>query len=316
MGSGYNTSDFVDSSPVDDSSYSLSSRPLNQNLSADSSRLVFTSSAPDTGASATGLGVDTNVFVRNTNTGQTSLVSVAPDGTAGNGSSFDPQISPDGRYVAFVSLATNLTTIGGQTPKMNSSQAVGNLYVRDLQTQTTILLDQTPGGLSSDGWSTGQFVFSPDSQSLAWLDTSDNLTTAPVEAASPGTPFASPSSNQSPTYVYMRDLPDQTTTLMSLSTAGQASGSEVIDPSGTNDLLFSPNSRFLVFGSDATDLTANQPDNSSSAGASSGLPTYNLFIHDLVTGSTSLLSATSDGQLPLGAALAPSSALIARPRRL
>ena len=55
-------------------------------------------------------------------TGTAALVSVAPDGvTPGNGNSYDPVISPDGEYVAFVSLATNLVsgvTVDGVTPQV------------------------------------------------------------------------------------------------------------------------------------------------------------------------------------------------------
>ena len=55
-------------------------------------------------------------------TGTAALVSVAPDGvTPGNANSYDPVISPDGEYVAFVSLATNLVsgvTVDGVTPQV------------------------------------------------------------------------------------------------------------------------------------------------------------------------------------------------------
>ncbi|MGH9718367.1 MAG: InlB B-repeat-containing protein [Candidatus Acidiferrales bacterium] len=51
-----------------------------------------------------------------------ALVSIAPDGvTPGNGDSYDPVISSDGEYVAFVSLATNLVsgvTVDGVTPQV------------------------------------------------------------------------------------------------------------------------------------------------------------------------------------------------------
>jgi hypothetical protein len=55
-------------------------------------------------------------------TGTAALVSVAADGvTPGDGDSYDPIISPDGQYVAFVSLATNLVsgvTVDGVTPQI------------------------------------------------------------------------------------------------------------------------------------------------------------------------------------------------------
>jgi hypothetical protein len=54
--------------------------------------------------------------------GTAALVSVGADGvTPGNGDSYDPVISPDGEYVAFVSLATNLVsgvTVDGVTPQV------------------------------------------------------------------------------------------------------------------------------------------------------------------------------------------------------
>jgi Tol biopolymer transport system component len=55
---------------------------------------------------------DTNgvrdIFVHDRVTGQTTRVSVASDGTEGNGHSDLPSISADGRYVAFASEASNL----------------------------------------------------------------------------------------------------------------------------------------------------------------------------------------------------------------
>jgi len=64
---------------------------------------------------ATGLvSGDTNanndVFLRDRTAGTTVRVSVASDGSQGNGMSRDPCVSNDGRYVAFDSSATNLVS--------------------------------------------------------------------------------------------------------------------------------------------------------------------------------------------------------------
>lgn len=49
-----------------------------------------------------------DVFVRDRNQGETRLVSIAENGTQGNGPSGSPFISADGRFIAFRSHATNL----------------------------------------------------------------------------------------------------------------------------------------------------------------------------------------------------------------
>lgn len=49
-----------------------------------------------------------DVFMHDCQTGETGLISVATDGSQGNGSSTYQAISADGLYVVFVSSATNL----------------------------------------------------------------------------------------------------------------------------------------------------------------------------------------------------------------
>ncbi len=266
------------------------------NLSADGTQLVFVSDATNLVSSPSDTNQASDVFVRNTTTGATTLVSVTPDGkSSGNGASFDPVISPNGQYVAFVSYATNLTGVTAQATNPALGQGMGNLYVRDLQTNTTTLLDQTPAGMEADGWSTGQFVFSPDSKSLAWIDTSDDLTTAKVDPNSGSTPDpANPGGPLAPTYVYVRDLAAQSTSLVSVSTAGQASG----DDSQATTLVFSPDSNSLVFASGATDLTANTPENAPDPDGY--YSSMNLFLRNLTTATTTLLTPTTVGQLSAG----------------
>jgi hypothetical protein len=78
-------------------------------------RQVYWQPTCSTGSTSTGCGATGS-------TGTAALVSVAADGvTPGNGDSYDPVISSDGQYVAFVSLATNLVsgvTVDGVTPQV------------------------------------------------------------------------------------------------------------------------------------------------------------------------------------------------------
>jgi hypothetical protein len=75
-------------------------------ISANGRYVAFVSGASNLVPGDTN-GVD-DVFVHDRLTGQTTRVSVASDGTQGNGDSWWPSISADGRYVAFESRASNL----------------------------------------------------------------------------------------------------------------------------------------------------------------------------------------------------------------
>ncbi|MFE4666552.1 TolB family protein [Streptomyces sp. NPDC056716] len=78
---------------------------------------------------------DTNgqpdVFVRDLRRGTVERITVAPDGTEADGAGQYVRISGDGRYVAFVSRATNLVT----WPAPQSSYS--DVYVHDRRTGTT-----------------------------------------------------------------------------------------------------------------------------------------------------------------------------------
>ena len=113
-------------------------------ISSDGRYVAFTSDATNL------VPGDTNgqrdVFVRDLLTGETSLVSVASDGTQANGYSEYSSISTDGRYVAFGCDATNL--VAGDT------NAVGDVFVRNRvageTTRVSVASDGTQGnGLSS-----------------------------------------------------------------------------------------------------------------------------------------------------------------------
>jgi Tol biopolymer transport system component len=75
-------------------------------ISADGRFVAFNSSAPDLVSNDTN-GV-TDVFIHDTVTGATVRDSVSSTGGQGNGPSFSPAISADGRVVAFASSASNL----------------------------------------------------------------------------------------------------------------------------------------------------------------------------------------------------------------
>lgn len=86
---------------------------------------------------------DTNgvrdVFVYDRETGETTLVSVAADGTQGNATSSNAAISADGSYVAFESIATNLVE-----DDTNDSRDVF-VHYRGFSSEVTLVIEDIPG---------------------------------------------------------------------------------------------------------------------------------------------------------------------------
>src|SRR5438477_3505597 len=101
-------------------------------LSANGRYVAFESVATDLVTT-----VDTNntndVFVRDLQTSVSTLVSVNRFGTAaGNGPSYSPKVSADGRFVVFTSMATDLVE--------NYRPGEQGLFVRDILAGTTTLI--------------------------------------------------------------------------------------------------------------------------------------------------------------------------------
>ncbi|MGH2768864.1 MAG: TolB family protein [Actinomycetota bacterium] len=97
-------------------------------ISADGNVVAFASSASNL---VVGDNNETSdVFVHDQAAGTTTRVSIATDGSEGNNSSRFPSISADGRFVAFISEASNLVTRDDN----NSS----DIFVHDRQSAATV----------------------------------------------------------------------------------------------------------------------------------------------------------------------------------
>ncbi|MBV9098057.1 MAG: hypothetical protein JO079_08365, partial [Frankiaceae bacterium] len=95
------------------------------NMSADGRYVVFCTYASNAVSGDT--NGNTDVFVRDVTAGTTKLVSAAANGAIGNGGSCGDVMTPDGRYVAFGSQATNLVA----SPDTNGQ---ADVFVKDLVT--------------------------------------------------------------------------------------------------------------------------------------------------------------------------------------
>jgi Tol biopolymer transport system component len=109
-------------------------------LSADGRFVAFTSDASNLVPGDTNGSPD--VFVRDRRTGTTERMSVRRDGVQVRGFSYNPALSADGRFVAFVSSAHTL--VPGDT------NDEGDVFVRDRRTGATERVSLGPNGVQGN----------------------------------------------------------------------------------------------------------------------------------------------------------------------
>jgi Tol biopolymer transport system component len=112
---------------VDSADNQASGNSYSPAISADGRYVAFESWAGNLVVGDTNGVVD--VFVHDRQTGATQLVSVDTAGIQGNGTSYEPAISADGRYIAFWSRASNLVP-------QDTNTAI-DVFVHDRQTGAT-----------------------------------------------------------------------------------------------------------------------------------------------------------------------------------
>lgn len=132
--------------------------------SDDGRFLAFQSEA--TNLAAGDFNGTSDVFVRDLQTGVTTIVSASGAGVVGNGRSFAPSISADGLRIAFVSEASNLVA--------NDGNAVADVFVRNLSNNSIKLVTKGVGGIPADGASS-RAVISGDGRFIAYVSGATNL---------------------------------------------------------------------------------------------------------------------------------------------
>jgi Tol biopolymer transport system component len=140
-------------------------------VSADGRYVAFTSNATlDDGEARSPPGRPiASVYVRDMWLGVTERVSVCPGGMPPDGSSSDPAMSRDGRYVAFVSEATNL--VAGDRNRS------ADVFLRDLHTHSLVLISRSASGGAANGRS-GNPAVSADGRFVAFQSQASDLVCA------------------------------------------------------------------------------------------------------------------------------------------
>lgn len=186
----------------------------------------------------------------------TTRVSVASDGSQGNGRSFWPSISGDGRYVAFHSWAGNL--VNGDT------NGTSDVFVRDLQSGETRRVS-----ISSEGAEAKLFPalcpsISADGRYVAFGSRAANLV---------------PGDTNDSEDVFVHDRIEGRTARVSVASDGTEGNWSSYEPS------ISADGRFVAFSSLASNLV---PDDTNGF--------EDVFVHDMLTGATSRVSVSSSGE--------------------
>ena len=232
-------------------------------ISADGRYVAFSSEANNLVIGDTNNRGD--VFVHDRQTGQTTRVSLASDGTQGNIESWFPSISADGRYVAFTSWASNL--VSGDT------NGYGDVFVHDRQSGGTMRVSVATDGTQGNRDSLYPFV-SGDGRYVAFHSISNNLV----------------SGDTNNTYdIFVHDLLNGQTTRVSVATDGTQGNGNSFSSS------ISANGRYVAFRSYASNLVSGDTNS-----------TDDIFVHDRQSGQTTRVSLASSGTQGNGGSLFPS----------
>src|SRR4028119_204549 len=236
----------------------------NPSISADGRFVAFTSVASNIVPGDTNNTSD--IFVRDRLTNTTTRVSVDSAGNQGNFFSGSASISADGRFVAFSSNSSNL--VPGDPNNRDE------IFVRDLSTNTTTRVSVDSAGNLGNGFSYSASI-SADGRFVAFSSDATNLV--------PG------DDTNSSRDILVRDRLTNTTTRVSVDSAGNQANSSSFAPS------ISADGRFVAFYSEATNLVLGDTNN-----------TYDIFVRDTLTNTTTRVSLDSAGNQGNGFSYSPS----------
>ena len=197
----------------------------------------------------------TDVFVHDRETKKTRRVSVHSNGTEANSDSLTPAISANGRFVAFLSFASNLVGDDG-------TNDIADVFVHDRETKKTRRVSVHSNGTEGDGHSytpaisaNGRFVaFESRATNLVGVD-GNNIYD-----------------------VFVHDRKTKKTRRVSVRSNGTEGNGYSYDPS------ISASGRFIAFESSATNLVGDDGNNA-----------YDVFVHDRETKKTKRVSVHSNG---------------------
>jgi hypothetical protein len=228
---------------------------FSSSVSSDGRYVAFQSEATNLVAGDTN-GNDADIFVRDRQTGTTSLVSLSSSGVHADDVSRAPVISADGRFVAFWSNATTL--VPGDT------NGRPDIFLRDRLNGTTEIVSVATGGAQENGNALYPPAISADGRYVAFVSLASNLVAGDTNGAAD---------------VFVRDRQTGTTERVSVGSGNLQGNADCYAP-----CAISADGRYVVFASDATNLAFSDTNNST-----------DVFLHDRQTGNTERVDVSSSG---------------------
>jgi Tol biopolymer transport system component len=222
-------------------------------ISADGRYVAFQSGATNLVAGDTNDTLD--VFVTDLASGAVSRVSTSAAGREANNVSQSPAFSADGRYVAFVSLATNLVA--------NDTNGVADIFVKDLASGAVARASTNSSGAEGNDASDDPPALSADGRYVVFTSLAQNLV---------------PGDANKMLDVFVKDLQSGQTVRASV----DAAGGEANAP--CDNAALSADGRYVAFSSGASNLVPGDTNT-----------VDDIFVKDLVSGAIVRASTDASG---------------------
>ncbi len=202
-----------------------------------------------------------DIFVRDRTTDQTTKISVSPSGSPADQRSFDPKVSADGRYVSFISYATNL--VPHDTNRHDYVDDGLDVFLYDRMTGVLQRVTLDWKGEQIDANNVG--FISPNAAYVMFVSQGSEVVQGDTNS-------------RQKSALYKRNLQTGAIERISKGVSGEFPNATVVGPAASYD------GRYIVYVADATNLVAGDTNGQ-----------RDVFLYDSVTKQTELISKPVGG---------------------